>query len=81
MNRICDSYDDPGLVVFFRKRFKEDNSYLAQAEHLRSLGKCGDRSQLSFLQEAAGMTSPRDVIKRAAAWAKEKIRQKDQKTF
>ena len=67
-------YEDPGLVVFFRKRFKEDNSYLAQAEALRSIGKCGDRSQLSFLQEAAGMTSPRDVIKRAAAWAREKIK-------
>ena len=72
--KVLGDYNDPGLVVFFRKRFKEDNSYLAQAEALRSLGKCGDRSQLSFLQEAAGMTSPRDVIKRAAAWAREKIK-------
>jgi len=66
--------EDSGLVGFFRKRFKEDNSYLAQAEALRSLGKCGDGSQLSFLQEAAGMTSPRDVIKKAADWAREKIK-------
>ncbi len=54
------------LVLFFRERFEKDDSYLAQAEALRSIGKCGDRSQLVFLEEAAKMESPRNVIRRAA---------------
>jgi len=41
---------------------------------LRSIGKCGDRSQLSFLESAAKMKSPRDVIKKAADWAIKKIK-------
>ncbi|HEC61647.1 MAG TPA: aminopeptidase [bacterium] len=56
-------------VSFFKERFQKENSYVAQAEALRSLGKCGDRSQISFLKKAANMGSPRNVIKRAADWA------------
>lgn len=64
---------DSGLISFFKKRFKEDDSYLAQAEALRAIGKCRDRSQVSFLEEASKINSPRDVIKRAAVWAIKKI--------
>ena len=56
-----------------KKQFKEDDSYLAQAEALSAIGKCGDRSHLSFLKEAAKMESPRNVIKRAADGAIKEI--------
>ena len=71
--RILGDYKDSELISFFREQFKKDNSYLAQAEALRSIGKCGDRSQLSFLESTAKMKSPRNVIKRAADWAIEEI--------
>ena len=70
---ILGDYEEAELVSFFVKRFKEDDSYLAQAETLRAIGKCGDRSQLSFLKNAAQMKSPRNVIQRAADWAVKKI--------
>jgi aminopeptidase N len=66
---ILGNYEDPELVSLLKKQFKEDDSYLAQAEALRAIGKCGNRSHLSFLKEAAKMDSPRNVIKRAADWA------------
>ena len=60
---------DSELASFFVERFEKDDSYIAQAEALRSLGKCGDMSQISFLKKAAEMRSPRNVLKRAADWA------------
>ena len=72
--RMLGDYEEAELVSFFRKRFKEDDSYLAQAEALRSTGKCGDQSHVSFLKKAAEMKSPRNVIARAADWAIKKIR-------
>ncbi len=70
---ILGNYEEPELVSLFKKQFKDDDSYLAQAEALRAIGKCGDRSHLSFLKEAAKMESPRNVIKRAADWAIKEI--------
>lgn len=64
--RVLGKYKDSRLISFFRERFKKDDSYLAQSEALSSLGMCGDRSQLPFLEEAVKMKSPRDLIKRAA---------------
>ncbi|MFC2167630.1 M1 family aminopeptidase [Acidobacteriota bacterium] len=57
------------LIPFFKERFEKEDSYAAQAEVLRSIGKCGDSAQISFLKDAAAMESPRDVLKRAADWA------------
>jgi aminopeptidase N len=71
--RILGDYGRQELVLFFRERFEKDDSYLAQAEALRSIGKCGDRSQIVFLEEAAQMESPRNVIKRAAEAALKQI--------
>ncbi len=71
--RMLGDYEDPGLVSFFKARFEKDDSYLAQAEALRSIGKCGDESQIAFLKKAAEMMSPRNVIGRAADWAIKKI--------
>jgi aminopeptidase N len=64
---------DTRLIDFFKARFEADDSYLAQAEALRSIGKTGDRSAVAFLEEAQGMSSPRNVIERAASWALERI--------
>jgi len=71
--RILGETRDAQLVSFFMERFNQDDSYAAQAEALRSIGKCGDRSHLSFLRNAAEMASPRNVIQRAADWALKEI--------
>jgi aminopeptidase N len=73
--RILGDTRDPELVSFFKEHFKTDDSYLAQAEMLRAIGKCGDRSQISYLEDAAQMRSPRNVIKRAADWALKELMQ------
>ena len=61
------------LAAFFVERFKKDKSYLAQAEALKSIGKCGDGSSAGFLQNAAKMTSPRNILKKAAEKALKQI--------
>ena len=60
------------LAAFFIDRFEGDDSYLAQAEAVRALGKVADASSRSFLERAAAMDSPRDVIASAARAALEK---------
>jgi aminopeptidase N len=62
-----------GLVAFFIDRFEKDRSYVAQAEALRSIGKCGDSSSAVFLEEAAKMKSHRNILKRAADRALKQI--------
>lgn len=64
------------LAPFLKERFEAEDSYLAQAEALRSVGKCGDPSQIPFLEEAAQMESYRNVIKRAAESAIKTIRER-----
>jgi aminopeptidase N len=61
------------LVAFFVKRFEKDDSYVAQAEALRSIGKCGDSSSAGFLEKAATMESPRGILRKAADWALKQI--------
>ncbi|MEK7727795.1 MAG: M1 family aminopeptidase [candidate division KSB1 bacterium] len=61
------------LVKFFEERFAREDSYLAQAEALRAIGKCGDKSVLPFLERAGKMKSPRDVIRNAAEAARREI--------
>ncbi len=60
---------DASLADFFEQRFRTEDSYLAQAEAVRALGKCGARSPL--LREAAAMASPQDVVAKAARAALE----------
>jgi len=71
--RLLGERSDPALSAFFRDRFTNDDSYQVQAEALRAIGRSGDRSHLPFLEEALEMESPRDVIRKAAEWAIEKI--------
>lgn len=52
--------------AFLAERFRIEDSYLAQAEALRALGRTGDRSRIQLLTEAARMKSPRAILQRAA---------------
>ena len=71
--QILGDTKDSELVSFFKDRFKRDDSYMAQAEVLRSIGKCGNRSHIFYLEDAAKMKSPGDVIKKASDWALNEI--------
>jgi aminopeptidase N len=71
--RLLAEVEDQALVPFFRSRFAADDSYQVQAEALRAIGRSGDRSQLEFLRQASALSSHRDVIRRAALWAIEKL--------
>lgn len=71
--RLLGASGEADLVPFLKERFGDDDSYLAQAEALRSIGRCGSRSEVRFLERAARMTSHNDVIRRAAEWAIERI--------
>jgi aminopeptidase N len=55
---------DPSLASFFEQRFRQDDSYLAQAEAVRALGNLD--ASAGLLREAAAMKSPNDVIANAA---------------
>jgi aminopeptidase N len=65
--------DDPDLLPLFQDRFRQDDSYLVQAEALRAIGRSGDRRQLPFLREASEVPSHQDVIRQAAEWAIEEL--------
>ena len=72
--RLLGDREDAALIDYFKTRFAEDDSYVAQAEALRSLGKCGDASVIPFLEEAGAMKSPRNIIRAAAEWAVGQVR-------
>jgi aminopeptidase N len=75
--QILGGLGDAGLVPFFKTRFAADDSYLAQAEALLAIGKCGGEADLDFLEEAGRTPSPRNVIERAANQAEDKIRSRN----
>ena len=64
--RAQGDHPDRALAPFFQERFTGDDSYVAQAECLKALGKCGDSAAIGFLNKAAAMPSPRGMLKRAA---------------
>ncbi|MBA7584755.1 hypothetical protein ES708_26715 [subsurface metagenome] len=66
---------DQTMIDHFRKIFETDDSYLVMAEALKSIGKCGNRSQLNYLKEAGKVKSHRDIVSRAAVQAIEMISQ------
>jgi aminopeptidase N len=71
--RILGDRKDRSLAGFFAERFRAEASYVAQAEALRSIGKCGDASSLPLLREAARMKSPRNMLAGAAGQALKSI--------
>ena len=64
--RVLGNRKDGSLVPFFEGRFQAEDSYLAQAEALRSIGKTGVRSSVAFVQSAGALKSPGNVIHAAA---------------
>jgi aminopeptidase N len=58
---------DRSLEPFFRERYERDVSYVAEAEALRAIGKCGNSSSIPFLERAAQVKSPNDILRAAAA--------------
>ena len=64
--RAIGQTSDQSYVDRLKKIFDSDQSYLVMAEALRSIGKCGGRSQLKYLQNAQNVKSARDVVGRAA---------------
>ncbi len=58
---------------FFADQFKKEDSYVVQAEALRSLGRCNAAGFVPLLRTAAGMDSPRQIIRRAADWALQEV--------
>jgi aminopeptidase N len=59
--------------AFLAERFRLEDSYLAQAEILRAIGRTGDRSLLPLVNDAARMKSPRGLIERAAQEALQRL--------
>lgn len=64
-------------MPFFMERFEKDDSYVAQAEIIRAIGKCGDKSMIKFLKTVEKMKSHRNVLKNAATWAIQEINKSD----
>jgi aminopeptidase N len=64
--RALGDLHERSLESFFQERYQDDDSYLVEAEALRSIGKCNDPSALPFLQEASLRASPENVIHTAA---------------
>jgi aminopeptidase N len=73
--RVLGDRKDGALNPFFAERFRAEDSYLAQAEALRAMGKSGATGQTALLREASTTKSPGNVIARAAQWALESARQ------
>jgi aminopeptidase N len=57
---------EPALLDFFTQRFESEDSYRAQAESVRAIGRLGGQQTRGFLEQAAAVKSPRDIIGRAA---------------
>lgn len=64
--RLLGDLHEHSQQSFFQDRYDRDNSYVAEAEALRSIGKCGDSSALGFLQRAGHAKSPGNMIHSAS---------------
>jgi HEAT repeat protein len=64
--RLLGNLHNHSLVSFFEDRYTKDTSYLAQAEALRGIGKCGDPSAVQFLRHASQVNSQGNMIQSAA---------------
>jgi aminopeptidase N len=67
---------DPDMTDRFREIFETEESYLVMAEALKSIGKCGSKSQLSYLKEAGKVKSHRSIVSKAASQAMDTINSK-----
>jgi aminopeptidase N len=67
-------FRQPGMAAFFSKHFRQERSYVAQAEALKALGKTGDPAAETFLKEAEKIPSFRNIIRDAAREAQKSSR-------
>ena len=72
--RVLGDAKIPKNAAFLKDRFKKETSYLAQSEILRAIGKLGDKSHIQFLEAAAKIKSPRNVLNRTANQVIEEIK-------
>lgn len=72
--RLLGALKDPGLAGFLAERFREEDSYVAQAEALRAMAGSSDRSLIPLLEDAAARKSPNDMLGRAAREALDRLR-------
>ncbi len=56
----------PDLLPYFRAVYERDESYVVQAAALRAIGAVGTTADLPFLEEAARVSSPRNLLANAA---------------
>ena len=71
--RALGELKDSSLAPFFKQRFSTDDSYLVQAELLKSLGRCGAVSSIPFLRDAFLLPSPRKVLQTSAKTAMDEL--------
>ena len=71
--RALGAMNDPSMKDFYKQTFKTDNSYAVQSAALIAIGKCGTKSDISFLKEAGKKPSYRDVVSNAAQKAMAQI--------
>ena len=64
---------DPKLKRFYKEVFNSDNSHATKSEALIAIGKCGNKSDISFLKKAGLQESYADVVSIAAREAIEMI--------
>jgi len=67
--RILGNTSNPDLISHFKKQIKNDDSFLARSEAIRSIGKCKSKPQKSYLRKLLNIESPRNVIRAATEWA------------
>ncbi|MFC2128771.1 M1 family aminopeptidase [Bacteroidota bacterium] len=72
--RLLGNLKDPSMVKLFKNVYKSDDSYVVQAEAIRSIGKISSKRQLVFLKEAATRKSHRNIVGNAANEAIKKIK-------
>jgi aminopeptidase N len=68
--RALGALESPARAPFLAERFRADESYLAQAEALRALGRSRDPAFLDLVSAAAEGPSARDVLRIAALEAR-----------
>ncbi len=64
--KVLGELKDSSNRDFYKKTFSTENSYAVKAEALIAIGKCGNKSDISFLKDAGRQKSYRDVVAAAS---------------
>jgi aminopeptidase N len=60
------AYKNPQLIGFIKQRYATEQSYLLKAAAISALGQYHDPTLTEFISQAALISSPRDVVAKAA---------------